>query len=177
MVFIKINTYIFSTLLLLLVGLSSNAQQIQWIGFEEAIAKSEKEPKNILIDIYTDWCGYCKKMDQDTYRNNAITDIINENFYAVKLNAEQKKSIYYKGKEYKYINNGRRGYHELAASILHGKMSYPTTVFMDKNGRFIQKIPGYLDAETIEPILVYFGEERHLEESWETFLQEYSSKL
>jgi thioredoxin-related protein len=108
-------------------------------------------------------------MDKDTYENRTIVNILNEKYYAVKLNAEQKEILTYKGKEYKYIKNGRRGYHEFAANLLRGKLSYPTTVFMNKDEQLIQQLPGYLDAKQLEPILHYFSNDQYLKYTWEEF--------
>ena len=153
------------------------AQEIQWVSFEKAIELNKKNPKTILIDVYTDWCGYCKKMDHITYENQVIATIINDNYYAVKLDAEQTNSIFYKGKEYKFIKQGKKGYHEFAANLLHGEMSYPSTVFMDQDERLIQKLPGYFDPKEMEPILLYFAQQNFLNVSWETFKEEFISNL
>ena len=153
------------------------AQEIQWVSFEKAIGLNKKNPKTILIDVYTDWCGYCKKMDHITYENQVIATIINDNYYAVKLDAEQTNSIFYKGKEYKFIKQGKKGYHEFAANLLHGEMSYPSTVFMDQDERLIQKLPGYFDPKEMEPILLYFAQQNFLNVSWETFKEEFISNL
>lgn len=166
--------YIF---IIFLFYLSTQAQEIEWISFEKAIELNKKNPKTILIDVYTDWCGYCKKMDHITYENPVIATIINDNYYAVKLDAEQTTPILYKGKEYKFIKQGKKGYNELAASILHGEMSYPSTVFMDQDERLIQKLPGYLDPKEMEPILLYFAQQNFLTVSWETFKEEFVSNL
>jgi thioredoxin-related protein len=116
-------------------------------------------------------------MDHNTYENPVIATIINDNYYAVKLDAEQTSSIFYKGKEYKFIKQGKKGYNEFAASILHGEMSYPSTVFMDQDERLIQKLPGYFDPKEMEPILLYFAQQNFLSISWETFKEEFISNL
>jgi uncharacterized protein YyaL (SSP411 family) len=76
--------------------LNSNAQEsVKWLSFEKAIILNKENPKPILVDVYTDWCGYCEKMDLNTYANKTISDYINKNFYAVKLDGEEKKRHYF----------------------------------------------------------------------------------
>ena len=116
-------------------------------------------------------------MDKDTYENKKIAAYINENFYAVKFNAEQKDSVVLMGHTFKFVAQGRRGYHELAAALLDGKMSYPHTIFMNNKFELLQRIPGYLDAKTIEPILAYLHEGAFKTIPWEEYNQNFKSKL
>lgn len=118
-------------------------EQINWITWEEAIEQSETNPKKIFIDVYTDWCGWCKKMDKTTFVDEQVAKLINENFYAVKFNAEQKEDIEYNGHVLKYQSAGRRGIHELAYSLLDGRASYPSYVYLDEQQRRITISPGY----------------------------------
>ncbi|MGY5354415.1 thioredoxin family protein [Wenyingzhuangia sp. IMCC45467] len=150
---------------------------IKWISFEKAIELSKTTPKPILIDVYTDWCTWCHKMDASTYNQEVIVDYINEHFYAVKLNAEQKEDITYKDHTFKFVPSGRRGTHEFAASLLNGKMSYPSTVFLNKNQELIQAIPGYLQTPIMEKLINYMGEEIYLNKEWEVFDKEFKSKI
>ena len=112
-------------------------KNVKWMTWEEAVsaAKSDKaagrKPKKVFVDIYTGWCGWCKKMDTETFAQPQISAYLNDNFYPVKFNAEQKESIVFDGKTFKYVASGRRGYHELAAALLAGKMSYPTVIFLN----------------------------------------------
>ncbi len=153
------------------------AQEIEWISFETAIERNKEIPKQILIDVYTDWCGYCKKMDKSTYENPLIVNYISTNFHAVKLNAEQKEDIHYNGKTFKFMPQGRNGVNEFAIALLNGKMSYPSTVFMNEKGEFLNKVPGYLNSKTMEKLLVYLGEKKYLSEEWDAFSQNFKSKL
>lgn len=151
-----------SALIALLVIASSlglSAQKIKWLSFEEAMALNKKEPRNIIIDVYTDWCGWCKTMDQQTFSQAAITKIINENYYAVKFNAETKDTIHYMDKDFVSTNQGNRPPHELAVALLQGKLSYPNLVFMNKNSQVLGAIPGFKKPDELEAILDYITKE------------------
>jgi len=147
--------------------------EVKWLNFEQAVALNEKHPKKILVDVYTDWCYYCRVMDKKTYSNPKVAAYINEHFYPVKFNAEQKESIHFDGKEYHYKKVGRRGYNEFAAALLEGKLSFPNTVFFDKNNQVITRLPGYLTIKNYEPILVFLAEDHYLNENWDNFLKNY----
>ena len=151
--------------------------EINWISFEEAVARTEENPKMILIDLYTDWCGWCKKMDRDTYSRSEIISYVNEKFYAVKFNAEGSQEVNFKGYTFKFVPSGRKGYHELAAALTQNKLSYPTTVFMNEELQIIQPIPGYLDARTFDLISRYMGDGKYKNIGWEEFQKFYQSKL
>ena len=156
-----------------------NAQEIRWMTFEDAVAAAKKSPKKIFIDVYTDWCGWCKRMDQTTFQNHVIAKYINENFYPVKLNAETTDTIHFNGHSFVYqaSPNGRGGANELAVALLQGRMSYPSYVIMDEQQRLVQKIPGYQNAENFEPILHYFAEDAFKTTEWEKFIDGFESQM
>jgi len=138
---------------------SSDSLSINWMTFEEAVAKAEKEPKNIFIDFYTHWCGWCKVMDKQTFTDPNVIRLMNKYFYAVKFNAESKDPVTFKGKEYGFVAQGRNGYHELAASIMQGQMSYPTFVFLTPDIQIITPISGFVKPEDFEPIVNFLGQD------------------
>lgn len=156
---------------------STENAEVKWLTVEEAYAQTQVNPKPILIDVYTDWCGWCKKMDKTTYANAEIVNFLNDNYYAVKFDAEQKEDVTIMGHTFKFVAEGRRGYHELAAALLNGQMSYPSTVFLTDSFHVIQPIPGYLDAKGIEPILHFFATENFQSLDWNTFQKEFKSNI
>ncbi|MDY0780696.1 thioredoxin family protein [Tenacibaculum sp. IB213877] len=160
-----------------LTSIVTSAQEIKWLSFEEAFELNKANPKPILVDLYTDWCGWCKKMDATTYKNEVIVKYINDNYYAVKLDGEGKDNINFKGKTFKFVQNGRSKYHELAAAILKGKMSYPSTAFFNTEEQFLQAVPGYLSKERFEKILAYFRGDAYKNTPWRDFEKNFKSSF
>ncbi len=154
---------------------------INWVSWEEAVALNKIEKKKIFVDIYTQWCKWCSKMDDTTFANQEISQYMNEHFYAVKFDAEQKEPIVFKDKTYEYVSADEasiqemavEGYHELAFEITKGRLSYPTFVFIDENLEVIQPIPGFKKAEVFEMIMTYFGNNKHTSTPWAKYQEEY----
>ena len=159
----------------LLAGLQAASQeQIKWMSFEEAVTANEQNPKKIFIDVYTDWCGWCKVMDKQTFSDSAVIITMNKYFYPVKFNAESKAKISFGGQNFAF--NARNRAHDLAVNLLRGQMSYPSTVYMDGKNRVITAVPGFLKPKDIIPILIYMGEGLYETQQWEEFQKEYSAK-
>ena len=116
---------VFISIIIFAQTIAPTPNQVNWMSFEEAIKLHEENPKTILIDMYTDWCGWCKKMDAETFSNPQIASYINANFYPVQFNAEGTDTVEYKGKSYVNLNTGRRSSHQLAQELMGGRMSYP----------------------------------------------------
>ena len=148
------------------------AGPIQWMTWDEAVEDNKKSPKKILVDVYTDWCGYCKKMDKGTFTDVELAAYINENFYAVKLDAEQKEDIIWNDVTFKFIPQGRKGAHELAISLLNGKMGYPLFVYLDETFSRIMISPGYKTAPMMQNELVYAVEEYYKSKTWADYKAE-----
>lgn len=160
-----------SLFFLLLVGLQANAQDIKWLSWDEAVklSQTDAKPKKMFIDVYTDWCGWCKKMDKDTFQHPDVSKYMQDNFYMVKLDAEGKAPIEYKGKTFKFVPSGRNGYHELAAALLQGQLSYPTVVFLDEEMNMLSPVPGYQKVEPFMQIAKYFGENIYKDKDWQSY--------
>ncbi|WP_088341788.1 thioredoxin family protein [Robiginitalea sediminis] len=158
-------------LVVLLASGSVSAQQVEWMSWEEAVALAEsgQQSKKIFVDVYTDWCGWCKRMDKDTFQNPEVAAYMRENFLMVKLDAEQQAPIVYKGKTFSFVPQGRRGYHELAAALLQGRLSYPTVVFLDENLNMLSPVPGYQQPEAFMKIARYFGDNIYKDKDWQTY--------
>ncbi len=160
----KKNVFLCLTGILVLMAMMSfraenevSADKIQWITIEEAFAKSQKEPRKIIVDIYTDWCGWCKVMDKQTFTNKEVISYINEHFYAVKFDAEQRQPVKLGAEQFDFLARGGKGVHELALRLTNNQPSYPTTVFVDEKLQVIQPVPGFMKAKEFHEVITYFG--------------------
>lgn len=130
----------------------------------------------MLIDTYTDWCGWCKKLDQDTFSNPVITEILNNKFYAVKFDAEGKEPVTFLG--ITFINDGKAGRtHQLAVALLKGQLSYPNIVFFNEKAQFLANVPGYRSAKEMEVLLSYFAEKVYDKQSFQDFEKTFKGKV
>jgi thioredoxin-related protein len=144
-------------------------EKIKWYSIEEVEKMVRTKPKKILIDVYTDWCGWCKKMDASTFPNPAITSYVNENFYAVKFNAETADTINFHGGKYINLSKSGRSTHPLALSLLGWRVSYPTIVYLTEALEYIGPVPGYQTPEQLEVILTYMAKEKYRTMSLDDF--------
>jgi thioredoxin-related protein len=160
-------------------GSSSGLTTVKWYTIQEAERLFKKEPRPIFIDTYTDWCGWCKKMDRETFTNTVISDILNNKFYPVKFNAESKDSIVFFGQI--YINDGNSGKaHQLALALLNGQLSYPTVVFFfsQKDGKpAVMPIPGFREAKDMEVLLSFFVDKAYDNQTWEAYQKSFQGKV
>jgi thioredoxin-related protein len=135
---------------------ADDSTAIHWMSLDDVQVAMKKQPKKVYMDIYTDWCGWCKVMDKKTFTNKDVIRYMNKNFYAVKFDAERKDSIRFLGKWYGFTPENRAN--ALAVELLKGQMSYPSSVILEENFQNPAAIPGYLNVPTMEKVLKYLGE-------------------
>ena len=173
------NRLIFTCLLLVMFGSATYPQKaVQWNEFEKAVQLNAQKPRKIFIDMYTDWCGWCKKMDKETFEHQVIAEYMNKNFYPVKFNAERTDTVSFLGQKFVNTNPDRsRHSHELARSLLQGKMSYPSFVFMDEELRVITVVPGYYPPADFEAVLHFIGSNAYQTTSWDDFKAKFKGQV
>ena len=152
--------------------------KVKWLTFEEAVAATKKNPKKIFIDVYTTWCGPCKMLDANTFSHPVIAEYLNTHFYPVKLNAEMIDTVRFDTVIFVNRNpTGQRSPHDLAISLLNGKLSYPTMVFLDEKFSMLGPVAGYHPPQQLEPILAFYVTEAYKTQSWVDFQKAFKPKI
>ena len=132
----------------------ATSQTINWMSLEEALNSQKNNPKKILIDVYTVWCGPCKLMEKKTFTNPDLVDYVNNHYYAVKFNGEGNEIIDFYGNTFSNPNydinrkNTRNSTHQFAQFL--GVKGYPTTIFLSESGDLITPVVGYLNVHQFE---------------------------
>lgn len=139
-------------------------KEIHWLNWDEVQVKMKEEPKFVWVDIYTDWCGWCKHMDKTTFSNPQVIEYMNKHFYSVKFDAESTESVRFMGQMFEFDPSIKA--HKLAAMLMNGRMSYPTSVLMAENFQSPSPLPGYLKVDQIELYLRFFGDGHYKKETF-----------
>jgi thioredoxin-related protein len=134
--------------------------QAEWMAFDAAMAKASEENRYVVVDFYTDWCKWCKVMDQKTYSDSLVVKTLQEGFVAAKIDGESQEKITYRGKTMTQ-----------SEFTMGMKVSgFPSTLFMDSQGNVIGILPGYIEAPVFLKILDYVSSEAYKKVKLDDFL-------
>lgn len=150
----------YTGLFVMAVLCSLNGQAYSQLSLKDGLAKAKNENKRVIVDVYTDWCVWCRKMDSEAYSNPEVKKIIEDSFIFVKLNAEGSDKVTYNGKEYT----------EEDLAVYFEVSGYPTNVFLEPDGKVIEfkydtvkmkNVPGYFKTDEFKKILKYFKDGKY----------------
>lgn len=131
------NKNILISLLILVFASSCNNVESAEIKWEKDLATAMKKAKDknlpIMIDVYTDWCTWCKELDKNTYSHKEVIDMAKK-MVAVKLNPETSKE----GAE---------------VAQKYGVQGFPTILFINADGLILENIGGYVEGEKFVPYM------------------------
>lgn len=153
----------FLPVLISILFISNAFSQIKWMSFSEAVkANSGNKKKKVFVDVYTDWCGWCKQMDRTTFKDSVVADYMNRYFWAVKMDAEMKDTVFFNNYTWTNPNPmGNRSPHSIAKAMLNDEMSYPTFVMLDEDFNRMDMQKGFKDANFLKGYLEFYIFEKY----------------
>jgi thioredoxin-related protein len=139
---------------------NGNSRDLQWTDYTDGVRKASAENKKVLIDVYTDWCGWCKKMEKDTYSDENIKSYLTQNYILVRLNAESnvKETV------------GQETMTQAEIAKAYRVDGYPTTIFLSADGQPITSVPGYLKADEFMQVLKFIGGDYYKKMEFQDYL-------
>ena len=130
--------------------------QIRTYHFEQVDSLQKKQKRNVAVFIHTDWCKYCQTMQNTTFKNDSIIKVLNDKFYFIDLNAEEKRNVIFNNHTFKFKPTGANtGTHELADQLgtVNNKISYPTLCFLNADSEIIFQYNQFINSKDLQIIL------------------------
>lgn len=166
---------------LAILSLSDVFAQVKWNTIEQASKVStNKNEKLYFIDFYTSWCGWCKRMDKDTFSDKVVAKILNTYFVPTKFDAEGDAAFSWNGVKFAGAGvgkNGRRATHPFAQAVLGSRMGFPSFAIFDSDRSLVTVIPGYSNAADFTVILWYFASGDYKNYSFENYSSIFDQKI
>jgi thioredoxin-related protein len=159
------------------------SSQIKWMTLDQAIEAQKAVPKKILINFYTDWCTSCKIMDKNTYSQPVIAAYLNEEYYPVKFNAQQKENVTVFGRTFAnpdFIEGkSKNAMHDFTKYM--NINAIPSAAFLDETGNPITILQGNLTAKELEPYIPFISTDEYKKintrEGWEAYQKKFKSNI
>lgn len=149
--FIKNCLIIFLFLGLIHISIAGNvvSSEIKWASYQDGISSAKTEGKKIFLHFYASWCGYCKVMDQKTFKDIAVIQYLNENFIPIRVDSDQQKEL----------------------AVQYGVRGLPTNWFLQMDGERIANRPGYISPEQMIGFLQFIHTDSYQKMNINEFLQ------
>ena len=136
------------------------AEGLDWYPFEEAIDAAKQSKKKLIIDVYAPWCPWCRRLQSEVYTDEKVRSYVKEHFILTRLDAEN------------HDDKVRFREHTLTPAELStglGASGFPTTVFLDAEGEYITRLPGFVEAGEFLHVLGYIGSDAFADQSFEEY--------
>src|SRR5690606_32494079 len=127
---------------------ASAAKPLQWVALEDGVKRASASGQYVFVTVYTDWCTYCRRLNNVTFKAAPVLEELGKNFQSVRVNAESDKPVVWKGK--------RMSERDVAGKEW-GVTGYPTMLFMSPKGEIIGTYSAYADPDLMVQLLTYIS--------------------
>jgi len=132
---------------------AQESDKVRWLTFEQLEDSLTIQPRKVFIDFYTDWCTYCRKMDKVVFTKEEVVEVLNEQYYAVRFNAEAESVVSFGGRQFinDQIGQSRRPVHQIAQLLAFraGSFVAPTLVVLDEDFRITNRYFEYMSSSRL----------------------------
>ena len=136
---------------------------LQTTTFAALDSLMQTEKRKVLVFLKTTWCSYCENMELTSFENEQVIKLLDDSYYYIPFDAEQRNPVHFMGKTYNFLPNGRNsGVHELAQTIgtINGQLAYPTIVVLNEDYAIIFQHNSFLSGEELLQILKSLKDKR-----------------
>lgn len=155
--------------------------QVKWVPIETAAKTDTKNNQKLFfVDFSSSWCGWCKKLDKETFSDATVSKILNKYYVPVKFDAEGKSEFSWNGTKYanaQNTTNGRPSTHAFTRAVLGQKIGYPSCAFFTPDMKLITINQGYVSAEEFVVILWYFASGDYQKYAFEKYQQIFNKEI
>ncbi|TVQ70096.1 MAG: DUF255 domain-containing protein [Balneolaceae bacterium] len=132
-----------------------------WVSLEEAQSQALDKGRYVLLDVYTEWCGFCRRMNRETYADKRVQEAIDQYFYPVRIDAESSHMVAFQGQSYSMQD----------LALAFGVQSFPTTIFLNPQGEPVALQPGFIEAERFHKMLSFVGSESYRTQTFQQYTE------
>jgi thioredoxin-related protein len=128
-------------------GATAAAKAVKWVPLESGVKNLASSKRYLFVSVYTDWCGYCKKLNAVTFKSAPVIAELDKNFESVRLNAESEALVTWKGKKMS----------SKALADHWGVEGFPTLLFLNRRGEIVGSFSSYVEPELMVKLLTYIS--------------------
>jgi len=151
-------------------------KSVDWKPAQKGLVQYQAKPKDMLIYFYTDWCGWCRRMENESFSNKAVVDYMNRSFLCIKFNAESMDTLVFGKHQYVNRNTSKKGAHDWVIYLLQGKVGYPAIVFINERAEVVTAVWGFRAPKELEALLHFIKEKHYIDQpNFDEYLKTFKS--
>lgn len=121
-------------------------ENIIWLSYDQALTKSRVEDIPTILYFYSEDCGWCRKMERETFTHQEVQKLLKSDFALAKINGNSNQTV---------LVDGKRITERQLSSVIYQINGFPTIWFLDNTNQRIANLPGFVTYDVFLDILIY----------------------